>query len=103
MGLAGAGEPEGQHVDAVFHETALGQMVHLLTKSQGHPVMLEGLPGLARGQPGRLTQPVDAPVAAILGLLLQHLQEGGQGLAVASLSETGHRLSAHGGQLEFAA
>ncbi len=65
--------------------------------------MLEGLPGLARGQPGRLTQPVDAPVAAILGFLLQHLQEGGQGLAVASLGETGHRLSAHGGQLEFAA
>ena len=29
-GLAGAGEAEGQHVDAVFHETALDQMVKLL-------------------------------------------------------------------------
>ena len=103
MGLAGAGEPEGQHVDAVIHETALGQLVHLLPQCQRHPVMFEGLPGLARGEPGRLTQPVDAPVLPILGLLLQHLQEGGQGLAVASLGETGHRLSAHGGQLEFAA
>ena len=30
VGLAGAGEPEGQHVDAVFHEAALGQMIQLL-------------------------------------------------------------------------
>ncbi len=30
VGLAGAGETEGQHVDAVIHETALGQMVQLL-------------------------------------------------------------------------
>ena len=30
VGLAGAGQPEGQHVDAVFHETTLGQMVQLL-------------------------------------------------------------------------
>ena len=29
MGLAGAGQSEGQHVDAVLHETALGQLVHL--------------------------------------------------------------------------
>ena len=49
VGLAGAGEPEGQHVDAVFHEAALGQMVQLLTEGQWHPVVLEGLPGLARG------------------------------------------------------
>ncbi len=49
VGLAGAGETEGQHVDAVFHETALGQMVQLLTQCQGHPVVLEGLPGFARG------------------------------------------------------
>ncbi len=103
VGLAGAGEPEGQHVDAVIHETALGQLVQLLPESERHPVVLEGFPGLARGQPGRLTQPVDAPVATILGLLLQHLQEGGQGVAVASLGETGHRPGAHGGQLEFAA
>jgi len=49
VGLAGAGEPEGQHVDAVFHEAALGQMIQLLPQCQGHPVMLEGFPGLARG------------------------------------------------------
>ena len=66
-------------------------------------MVLEGFPGLARGELGRLTQPVDAPVAAILGLLLQHLQEGGQRIAVARLGETGHRLGAHGGHLEFAA
>ena len=66
-------------------------------------MVLEGLPSLSRGQPGCLTQPVDAPVAAIIGLLLQYLEEGGQGVAVAGLGETGHRLGAHGGQLEFAA
>ena len=42
-------------------------------------------------------------MAAILGFLLQHLQEGGQGIAVAGLGETGHRLGAHGGQLELVA
>ena len=52
---------------------------------------------------GTPAQPVDAPVAAILSFLLQHLQEGGQGVAVAGFGETGHRLSAHGGHLEFAA
>ena len=106
MGLAGAGKTEGQHVDAVFHEAALGQMVSArggLTQCRGHPVVLEGLPGLARGEPGSLTQPVDAPVAAILGFLFQHLQEGGQGVAVAGFGETRHRLGAHGGHLEFAA
>ena len=65
--------------------------------------MLEGLPGLAGRQPGLPAQPVDAPVAAILSLLFQHLQEDGQGVAVASRSETGHRLRAHRGQLELAA
>ena len=42
-------------------------------------------------------------MAAILGFLLQHLQEGGQGIAVAGLGETRHRLGAHGGQLELVA
>ena len=77
VGLAGAGQSEGQHVDAVFHETALGQMVQLLAERQGHAIVLEGLPGLARGEPGRLTQPVDAPVAAILSFLFQDLEEDG--------------------------
>ena len=103
VGLAGAGQTEGQHVDAVFHEAALGQLIQMLSQSQGHPIMLEGFPGLARGQPGLLAQPVDAPVAAILGFLLQHLQEGGQGVAVAGLGETGHRLGPHSGQLELVA
>ncbi|MCY4554868.1 MAG: hypothetical protein OXF79_00460 [Chloroflexi bacterium] len=38
-------------------------------------------------------------MAAIIGLLLQYLEEGGQGVAVASLGETRHRLGSHGGQL----
>ena len=100
VGLAGAGEPEGQHVDAVFHEAALGQLVSAsgaLAKGQGHPVMLESLPSLARGELGYLTQPVDAPMAAILSFLLQHLEEGGQSVAVAGFGDTGHRLGAHGG------
>ena len=65
--------------------------------------MLEGLPGLARGELGLLVQPADAPVAAVLGLLLRHLQEGGQGVAVAGGGETGHRPGSHGGQLELVA
>ena len=52
VGLAGAGQPEGQHVDAVLDEAALGQLVQLLPHGQGYAVVLEGLPGLARGQPG---------------------------------------------------
>ena len=34
------------------------------------------------------------------GLLLQHLREGGQGVAGDGGSEPGHRLGAHGGQLQ---
>ena len=103
MGLASAGQSEGQDVDTVLQETALGQMVQLLTQRQGHPVMLEGFPGLARGEPGRLTQPIDASLAAIVGFLFQHLKEDGQCFAVARGGETVHRLGAHGGQLELVA
>ena len=35
MGLAGAGQSEGQDVDAVFHKAALGQLVQLLPQRQG--------------------------------------------------------------------
>ena len=97
MGLAGAGQSEGQHVDAALDKAALGQMVQLLPHGQGYTVVLEGFPGLARGEPGPLTQPVDAPVAAILSFLFQYLQEDGQGITVSSRSETSHRLGAHGG------
>ena len=103
MGLAGAGQSKGQHVDAALDKATLGQMVQLLPHGQGYAVVLEGFPGLARGEPGRLTQPVDAPVAAILAFLLQHLQESYQGITVAGRGETSHRLGAHGGQLELAA
>ena len=103
MGLAGAGQPEGQHVDAALDEAALGQMIQLLPQRQGDSVVLERFPGLARGQPGFSAQPVDAPMAAIFGLLFQYFQESGQGVAVASGGETMHRLGAHRGQLELAA
>ena len=103
VGLAGAGQPKSQHVDAALHEAALGQLVQLLAQGQRHPVMLEDFPGLARGQPGFSAQPVDASVAAILGFLFQYLQEYGQSVAVSSGGETGHRLGAHGGQLELTA
>ena len=80
VGLAGAGQPEGQHVDAALHKAALGQLVQLLPQRQGDSVVLEGFPGLARGQPGLPAQPVDASVAAILSFLLQYLQESCQGV-----------------------
>ena len=103
MGLAGAGQPEGQHVDAAVDEAAAGQLVQLLPERQGHPVVPEGLPGLARGQPGGGAQPANAPLPAVLGLLLQHLQEGLQGVAMAGGGEAGHRLAPHGGQPELVA
>ena len=103
MGLAGAGQSEGQDVHAPVNEAPLGQLVHLLPQGQGHPVVLEGLPGLARGELGFLAQPADAPVAAVLGLLLQHLKKCGQSFAVAGGGETGHRPGSHGGQLELVA
>ena len=86
-----------------LHEAALGQLVQLLPQRQGDSVVLEGFPGLARGQPGLPAQPVDAPVAAILSFLLQYLQESCQGIAVSSGGETSHRLGPHRGQLELAA
>ena len=49
VGLAGAGQSEGQHVDAALHKAALGQLVQLLPQRQGDSVVLEGFPGLARG------------------------------------------------------
>ena len=73
VGLAGAGQSERQDVHAPIDKTTLGQMVKLLAQRQGHPVALEGFPGLARGQPGLPAQPVDAPVAAIIGFLFQHI------------------------------
>ena len=103
MSLAGARQPEGQHVDAPVDEAALGQFPQSLSQSQGYPFVLEGLPGLARGQLGRGAQPGDAPLPAVLGLLFQHLQEGLQGVAVASGGEAGHRLRPHGGQPELVA
>ena len=42
-------------------------------------------------------------MTAVLGFLFQHLQKGGQGVAVAGGGEPGHRLGAHGGQLELVA
>ena len=103
MGLAGAGQPEGQHVDAAVQEAAVGQLVQLLPERQGHPVVFEGLPSLAGRQPGGGAQPVDAPLPAVLGLLFQHLQQGLQGVAVADGGEAGHRLLTHGGQPELVA
>ena len=94
VGLAGAEEPEGQHVDVVLHEAALspvGSASGGLSQSQWHPVMLESLPSLARGELGYLTQPVDTPVPAILGFLLQHLEEGGQSVAVVGFGEAGYQ------------
>ena len=103
VGLTGAGQSEGQDVDAVFDDAALGQMVQLLAERQGHAVMLEGLPGLARGEQGRLTQPVDAPLAAVRGFLLQHLKQGGQGITASTLGETQGGLRRYCGQLELMA
>ena len=103
VGLAGAGQPEGQHVDAAVDEAAVGQFPQLLAQRQWHPVVLESLPGLASRQPGGGAQPADAPLPTVLGLLLQHLQEGLQGLAVAGGGEAGHRLSPHAGQPELVA
>ena len=51
VGLAGAGQPEGQHVDRRA-PSCVGQLVQLLPQRQGDSVVLEGFPGLARGQPG---------------------------------------------------
>ena len=103
VGLAGAGQSEGQDIDAALYEAALGQAIQLLSPGQGQTVMLEGLPGLARGQPGLPAKPGDATMAAVLRFLFQDLEESGQGVAVAGGSETSHRLGAHGGQLELVA
>ena len=71
VGLAGAGQSEGQDIDAALYEAALGQAIQLLSPGQGQTVMLEGLPGLARGQPGLPAKPGDATMAAVLRFLFQ--------------------------------
>ena len=84
VGLAGAGQPEGQH-DAALHD-ALGQ------QAPGGLGRAEGFPGLARGQPG-------LPASRLMRRWrrrLQDLQESCQGIAVSSGGETSHRLG--GGQ-----
>ena len=65
--------------------------------------MLEVFPGLARRQPGGGAQPADAALPAVLGLLLQHLQQGLQSIAVAGGGEAGDRLDSLGGQPELMA
>ena len=52
--------------------------------------MLESLPGLARGQLGRRAEPADAPLPAVIGLLLQHFQQGLQSITVAGGGDAGH-------------
>ena len=103
MCFPGAGQSEGQDVDAAVDEAAARQLVQLLPQSQGHPVVLEGLPGLADGQSGRGAQSADAALPPVLGLLLQHFQQGLQGGAVPRGGESGHRLRSHGGQPELMA
>ena len=103
VGFAGAGQPEGQHVHAALHEAAIGKFAQLLPQGQWHPLMLEGLPSLACGQPGPSAQPADAPLPTVLGFLLQHFQEGFQGIAAAGGGEAGDRLRTHGGQPELMA
>ena len=63
--------------------------------------MLEGFPGLARGQPGLPAQPVDASVATILSFLLQYPQEVARHRRGAV--KRANRLGPHRGQLELAA
>ena len=48
-------------------------------------------------------QPADAALPPVLGLLLQHFQQGLQGVAVPGGGESGHRLRPHGGQPELVA
>ena len=96
-------QSEGQDVDASLHKVAVGQLAQLLLQCQGHTVVLEGLPSLAGGQPGCGAQPADAALPAVLGLLLQHFQQGLQGVAVPGGGESGDRLRPHGGQPELVA
>ena len=72
VGLAGAGQSESQDIDASLDEAPIGQFVELLSERHRHPVVLEGVPRLADGQPGCSSDADDAPLPAVLGFLLQH-------------------------------
>ena len=58
---------------------------------------------MPEGSLGYLAQPVDATLLPILGFLLQHLEEGGQSVAVTSGGETRRGFRPHRGQLELVA
>ena len=91
-------------------------MIQLLPHGQGHPVVLEEpalvktgvsqvLPeGSLDSRRSRLMRRWRRSSASCSSTSrFQYFQESGQVIAVASRGETGHRLGAHGGQLELAA
>ena len=104
VGLAGAGQPEGQHVDAPVQESSAGQSVQLLPQRQGYPVVLEGLPSLARRQSRDAVRSL--PMRRCLrssASCSSTSRRVSRAVAVAGGSEAGHRLLTHGGQPELVA
>ena len=99
VGLAGAGQSEGQHVDAALDEAALGADGQVAAAAPGGLGRARRFPRSCPRVAWTPAQPADAPVTPIL----EYLQESCQGIAVAGRGETSHRLGAHGGQLELAA
>ena len=99
--LAGARQTERKHVDAPVHEVALGKPDELLPELHRSPLVLEGVPGLAGGEPGRSPQPVHSAYPPVLGLLLQHFHKCRQRVRVSGIAEAADDLSRKRRQLEL--
>ena len=85
VGLAGAGHPERQHVDAAIDEVPLTESLELLSELNRGPVVLERVPGLACRQLRRSSQTVHSSDPPVLRLLLHHLHEGHERIGMTGL------------------
>ena len=91
--LAGAGQTESQHVHVTVHEVSFCKPDELLPEPHRRPLVLEGVPRLAGGEPGRSPQPVHPPDPPVLCLLLQNLHQCRKGVSMSRIAEAIHGLS----------
>ena len=100
VGLAGAGEAEGEAVCSLIEEAAGGELLDLAHQRPGKAREVEGVEGLAGRQIGGAAESVDAALEAVIRLGEEDVVDQAQGLVVAGLDETLAELGGDGGRAE---
>jgi hypothetical protein len=85
VALAHAGEAEDEDVCGLLHPGAGAEVLELLGEGAGHARPVEGIEGLAREQVGDAAETLDPPIDSLLGLHLDDVEDGGEGVFVARL------------------